>query len=127
MSTEKPGQWTLRSMYWSVHQIFQCRPSVFGDEQEQKFLWHVLKTIISNIAYILQDQPGDKRKKTLSIILGKKFTSLWIENIGIKRMTPQIGPARLVKVTFQNYWIIAAVIFWPTDLFGVLIPPSLYS
>ena len=42
-------------------------------------------------------------------------------------MTPQIGPARLVKVTFQNYWIIAAVIFWPIDLFGVLIPPSFYS
>ena len=32
-------------------------------------------------------------------------------------------PVILVKATFQNHWIIAAVIFWPADLFGVLIPP----
>ena len=35
-------------------------------------------------------------------------------------------PAILVKDIFQNHWIIAAVIFWPTDLFGVLIPPFFY-
>ena len=38
-------------------------------------------------------------------------------------MTVDSPPVILVKATFQNHWIIAAVIFWLTDLFGVLIPP----
>ena len=40
-------------------------------------------------------------------------------------MTVDSPPVMLVKATFQNHWIIAAVIFWLTDLFGVLIPPLL--